>query len=86
MTSGVEPTGALNQGRGQTSTLVGYMRKSTMGSALKMSISCEAFESARKYASKDGREYVNLVVNLSKAQEVINGDRAVTSVCQLVDA
>ena len=63
------------------SELVGYMRKSTNGQVLKMSISADAFDNAQKYASKDGKEYVNLVVNLSKMQEVINGDRAVTSVC-----
>lgn len=68
----------------KSSTLVGYMRKSTNGGALKMSISAEAFAQAQKYASKDGKEYVNLIVNLSRAQEVINGDRAVTSVCQLL--
>jgi hypothetical protein len=69
----------------QNSTLVGYVRKSSHGGALKMSISAEAFANARRYASKDGKEYVNLIVNLAKAQEVINGDRAVTSVCQLTD-
>jgi len=63
------------------SELVGYLRRSENGQALKMSVSADAFDSAQKYSSKDGKEYVNLVVNLSKAQEVINGDRAVTSVC-----
>ena len=67
------------------SILVGYMRKSTNGGALKMSISYEAFAAAQRYSSKDGKEYVNLIVNLAKAQEIISGDRAVTSVCQLTD-
>jgi hypothetical protein len=62
------------------SELVGYLRKSANGGALKMSISADAFDNAQKYNAKDGKEYVNLVVNLSKMQEVINGDRAVTSV------
>lgn len=66
----------------KSSTLVGYARKSTNGGAIKMSISAEAFEAARKYSSKDGKEYVNLEINLAKMQEVISGERAVTSVCQ----
>jgi len=66
-----------------TSKLVGYMRKSTTGGALKMSISAEAFAEAQKYSAKDGNQYVNLILNLAKVQEVICGDRAVTSVCQL---
>lgn len=69
----------------KNSTLVGYARKSANGGAIKMSISSEAFTAAQKYASKDGKEYVNLVINLAKMQEVINGERAVTSVCQLVE-
>jgi len=69
----------------QKSTLVGYMRKSNGGGALKLSISSEAFQNAQRYASKDGKEYVNLIVNLAKTQEVISGERAVTSVCQLLD-
>ncbi|MBI5000570.1 MAG: hypothetical protein HZB92_03455 [Euryarchaeota archaeon] len=69
----------------QKSTLVGYMRKSNGGGALKLSISSEAFQGAQRYASKDGKEYVNLIVNLAKTQEVISGERAVTSVCQLQD-
>jgi len=67
------------------SELVGYMRKSTNGEALKLSISADAIGEAQKYQAKDGKEYVNLVVNLSKTQEVIDGERAVTSVCYLRD-
>ncbi|MEW5937091.1 MAG: hypothetical protein AB1665_04640 [Candidatus Thermoplasmatota archaeon] len=70
----------------QKSTLVGYLRRSNAGGALKMSISAEAMQSAQRYSTKDGKEYVNLVVNLDKVQEIIDGDRAVTSICQLVDA
>jgi heme-binding NEAT domain protein len=70
----------------QNSTLVGYMRKSANGGALRISVSKDAFDQAQKYQSKDGKEYVNLVVNLSKTQEVINGERAVTSVCQVIDS
>ena len=66
-----------------SSELVGYLRKSQNGEALKMSISVEAMENAQRYSGRDGREYVSLVANLPKTQEVINGERAVTSVMYL---
>ena len=67
------------------SKLVGYVRKSAAGSALKLSIDVEAFNEAEKFSTKHGREFVQLVVNLPKTEEIISGDREVTSICQLVD-
>ena len=67
------------------SELIGYVRKSKNGQALKISLSVEAFNAAEKYASADGSEYVGLIVNTDRTSKVINGDREVTSVCQLVE-
>jgi heme-binding NEAT domain protein len=67
------------------SELIGYLRKSNNGNALKMSISADAFEKAAKYTGKDEKEYVSLIINLEKAREVMEGQREVTSVSQLLD-
>ena len=67
------------------SMLVGYIRKSKAGGALKLSIDAEAFKKAEQYASADGRQFVQLIVNADKVGQIISGEREVTSVCQLVD-
>lgn len=67
------------------SELIGYVRKSRSGNALKLSISAEAFDSAQRYLSKDGKEYVGLIVNTAKVQEILEDSRDVTSVCQIVN-
>jgi hypothetical protein len=67
------------------SELVGYVRKSRNGNALKLSISAEAFDSAQRYLSQDGKEYVGLIVNLAKIQEILDNTRDVTSICQILN-
>ncbi len=67
------------------SKLVGYVRKSNGGAALKLSIDAQAFSEAEKFSSRDGREFVQLIANIPKVEEIISGDREVTSICQLVD-
>jgi len=67
------------------SKLIGYLRRSNGGGALKISISSEAFATAEKYTTQDGNEYVGLIVNLDKVQQVMQGDREVTGVCQITD-
>ena len=67
------------------SELIGYVRKSKSGNALKLSISAEAFDSAERYLSQDGSEYVGLVIHIAKVQEILEGSRDVTSICQIVD-
>jgi hypothetical protein len=66
------------------SDLIGYVRKSRGGSALNLSISAEAFDSAQRYLSQDGKEYVGLIVNLAKVQEILDDTRDVTSICQII--
>jgi hypothetical protein len=67
------------------SELIGYLRKSNNGNALKISLSTDAFENAARYKGKDEKEYVSLIVHLEKAREVMEGQREVTSVTQLLD-
>ena len=67
------------------SKLVGYLRKSKGGCALNLSIDAQAFSEAEKFSSRDGREFVSLITNIPKVEEIISGDREVTSICQLVD-
>ncbi len=68
------------------STLVGYVRASKSGGALRISIDTEAFAKAEQYKSNDGRTFVSLIVNVGKVQEILAGDREVTSVVQLADS
>ncbi len=67
------------------SELIGYVRKSRNGNALKLSLSAEAFDNAQRYLSQDGKEYVGLIVHLAKVQEILDGTRDVTSVCQITN-
>ncbi len=67
------------------SKLIGYVRKSKGGCALKLSIDAKAFSEAERFSTKDGREYVQLISNIPKIEEIISGDREVTSICQLVE-
>lgn len=67
------------------SKLIGYVRKSNNGNALKMSISTEAFEEAQRYTTQDGKEYVNLITNLEKIKEIIDDQREVTSISQILN-
>ena len=66
------------------SKLVGYLRKSNNGGALKLSLDVDALEDAERYES-NGREYISLIANLEKVEEIIDGSREVTSICYLVD-
>lgn len=68
-----------------TSTLVGYVRRSGAGGALKVSIDTEAIQACSTYTTSDGRSYVPLVVSLRALQRVLDGERAVTTISQLVD-
>ncbi len=68
------------------SQLIGYVRKSNNGGALKFSIDTKAFEDAQRFSTKDGREYVQLIANIPKVREIISGEREVTSMCQIIES
>ena len=67
------------------SELIGYVRKSNVGNALKITLLKSAFEEAQSVKRQDGTEYVSLIVNLAKIKKIIGDDQEVTSVCQLIE-
>jgi len=67
------------------SELVGYVRKSNCGNALKLAILKSAIDNAQTVEGKDGAEYVSLIMNLSKIRMIIGDEHEVTSVCQLIE-
>ena len=60
--------------------LVGYVRRSNAGGALKLSINTAAFADCSTYMTSDGQSYVPLVISMSALQKVLSGERAVTTV------
>jgi hypothetical protein len=69
----------------ERSTLVGYARKSKAGNAMKLSIDVVAFAGAEQITTKDGKKYVQLVINAGKVAEIMSGAREVTSISQMND-
>ena len=67
------------------SELVGYVRKSDKGNALKLNILKSALDDAQTVKGEDGTEYVSLIMNLSKIRMIIGDEQSVTSVCQLIE-
>lgn len=68
-----------------TNLLVGYVRKSNAGGALKLSVNTDAFSDCSTYVTSDGQAYVPLVISLNALEKVLNGERAVTTLTQLQD-
>ena len=68
------------------SRLMGFVRRSRNGGAIKLSIANEAFSTAEKYQSSDGTEYVGMVINLNKLRNLLTGEQEVTAISQLVEA
>ena len=69
----------------QKSNLVGYVRKSNAGGAIKVSINSDAFSDCETYVTSDGQEYVPLVISLNALNKVLNGERVVTTISQIQD-
>jgi hypothetical protein len=67
------------------SKLMGYVRRSNNGGAIKISISESSFTDARKYQSASGERYVGMIINLNKLRSLLSGEREVTSISQIVD-
>jgi hypothetical protein len=65
------------------SELVGFVRMSRTGNAVKVSISKEAFDNARSYLSQNGEEFVPLVITLGHLESLIAGEKEVTSISQM---
>ena len=69
----------------ENNTLVGYVRKSNAGRAIKLSINTNAFEECDTYVTSDGLTYVQLIVSLNALSAIMDGSRAVTSINHLND-
>ena len=68
------------------SKLMGFVRRSRNGGAIKLSIAQSAFDSAKRYRSADGTEYVGMIINLNKLRNLLTGEQEVTSVSQIWEA
>ncbi len=76
----------LNEKESEDSNiLVGYVRRSNAGGALKVSVNTAAFADCDTYMTSDGQAYVPLVISISALTKVLEGDRAVTTIAQLQD-
>ena len=65
--------------------LVGYVRRSNAGGAIKVSINASAFEQCSTYVTADGESYVPLVISIGALERVLSGERAVTTINQFQD-
>ena len=74
----------MNDGENKTN-LVGYVRKSNAGGAVKVSINTDAFTECETYVTGDGQEYVPLIISVNALNKVLDGERVVTTISQIVD-
>jgi len=65
--------------------LVGYVRRSSGGAQVKISINLQALKDCNTYTTADGQTYVPLVMSRQALQKVLNGERAVTTVSQIAE-
>lgn len=79
-----KPENEMNENEPK-SNLVGYVRRSNAGGAIKVSINSDAFSDCDTYVTSDGQEYVPLVISLNALNKVLNGERVVTTISQIQD-
>ena len=79
-----KPENEMNENEPK-SNLVGYVRRSNAGGAIKVSINSDAFSDCETYVTSDGQEYVPLVISLNALNKVLNGERVVTTISQIQD-
>jgi hypothetical protein len=65
--------------------LMGYVRRSRNGGAIKLSVARDAFSHAERYKGADGTEYVGMIINLNKLRNLLRGEQEVTAINQLVE-
>ena len=63
--------------------LVGFVRKSNAGRAIKLSINTSSFNDCATYVTSDGQTYVQLVVSMNAIAGILDGTRSVTSIGHL---
>lgn len=79
-----KPENEMNENEPK-SNLVGYVRRSNAGGAIKVSINSDAFSDCETYVTSDGQQYVPLVISLNALNKVLNGERVVTTISQILD-
>ena len=84
MAKNSKPENEMNENE-QRSNLVGYVRRSNAGGAIKVSINSDAFSDCETYVTSDGQEYDPLVISLNALNKVLNGERVVTTISQILD-
>jgi hypothetical protein len=89
MTNGKQQNKPKNEQDGQhagksPSLLVGYVRKSNAGGALKVSVNTSAFSDCNTYTTSDGQSYVPLVISMAALRRVMDGERSVTTISHLL--
>jgi|TARA_B100000035_G_C20781598_1_gene457134 hypothetical protein len=84
MAKNSKPENNMNDNE-QKSNLVGYVRRSNAGGAIKVSINSDAFSDCETYVTSDGQQYVPLVISLNALNKVLNGERVVTTISQILD-
>ena len=57
------------------STLVGFVRKSKNGRGLRLNVSRDTLKGLEGYTSRNGEEYIPLVVHLEKLMDLISEQR-----------
>ena len=62
---------------------LGYIRRSRRGKAVKLDISLEAFLMAKRYTTKDGKEWVNMIIPIGKLLDVLEGKLEVAGINQI---
>ena len=67
------------------SELLGYVRRSNNGKALKLSVNAEAFNKAERYTTQDGQEYVAMIIRLDSIYQLIEGQKDVTNITQILN-
>lgn len=65
--------------------LVGYVRRSNAGGAVKVSINTDAFSDCNTYVTSDGQQYVPLIISLNSLNKVLLGEKAVTTISQFIE-
>tara|TARA_B100001113_G_scaffold332312_1_gene309267 strand:- start:192 stop:446 length:255 start_codon:yes stop_codon:yes gene_type:complete len=84
MAKNSKPENEMNENEPR-SNLVGYVRRSNAGGAIKVSINSDAFSDCETYVTSDGQEYVPLVISLNALNKVLKGERVVTTISQIQD-
>jgi hypothetical protein len=62
---------------------LGHIRRSRHGKAVKLDISLESFLMAKRYTTKDGKEWVNMMAAIEKLLDVLEGKSEVAGINQI---